>query len=60
MEMNALDVLNAMKKGEESPTKTNEPEKNIPNDMASDSKYKVLIKIWLLHTMEKRQSKISI
>ena len=32
-----------MKKGEESPTKTNEPEKNIPNDMASDSKYKVLI-----------------
>ena len=43
MEMNALDVLNAMKKGEESPTKTNEPEKNIPNDMASDSKYKVLI-----------------
>ena len=43
MEMNALDVLNAMKKGEESPTKTNEPEKNIPNDLASDSKYKVLI-----------------
>ena len=43
MEMNALDVLNAMKKGEELPTKTNEPEKNIPNDMASDSKYKVLI-----------------
>lgn len=43
MEMNALDVLNAMKKGEESPTKTNESEKNIPNDMASDSKYKVLI-----------------
>ena len=43
MEMNALDVLNAMKKGEESPTKTNEPEKNIPKDMASDSKYKVLI-----------------
>lgn len=43
MEMNALDVLNAMKKGEESPTKTNEPEKNITNDMASDSKYKVLI-----------------
>jgi len=43
MEMNALDVLNAMKKGEKSPTKTNEPEKNIPNDMASDSKYKVLI-----------------
>ena len=43
MEMNALDVLNAMKKGEESPTKTNEPEKNIPNDMVSDSKYKVLI-----------------
>ena len=43
MEMNALDVLNAMKKGEESPTKTNEPEKNIPTDMASDSKYKVLI-----------------
>ncbi|RMW33945.1 MAG: phosphate ABC transporter ATP-binding protein [Nitrosopumilus sp.] len=32
-----------MKKGEKSPTKTNEPEKNIPNDMASDSKYKVLI-----------------
>lgn len=43
MEMNALDVLNAMKKSEELPTKTNEPEKNIPNDMASDSKYKVLI-----------------
>ena len=43
MEMNALDVLNAMKKGEESPTKTNEPAKNTPNDMASDSKYKVLI-----------------
>ena len=43
MEMNALDVLNAMKNGEESPTKTNEPEKNIPSDMASDSKYKVLI-----------------
>ena len=43
MEMNALDVLNAMKKSKESPTKTNEPEKNIPNDMASDSKYKVLI-----------------
>ena len=43
MEMNALDVLNAMKKSEESPTKTNEPEKNIPNDMVSDSKYKVLI-----------------
>ena len=43
MEMNALDVLNAMKKGEKSPTKTNEPEKNIPTDMASDSKYKVLI-----------------
>ena len=43
MEMNALDVLNAMKKGEESPTKTNEPKKNIPNDMVSDSKYKVLI-----------------
>ena len=43
MEMNALDVLNAMKKGEESPTKTNEPEKNIPNDVVSDSKYKVLI-----------------
>ena len=43
MEMNALDVLNAMKKGEESPTKTNEPEKNTPNDMVSDSKYKVLI-----------------
>ena len=43
MEMNALDVLNAMKKGEKSPTKTNEPEKNIPKDMASDSKYKVLI-----------------
>mgnify|MGYP000256478036 CR=1 FL=1 len=31
MEMNALDVLNAMKKSEELPTKTNEPEKNIPN-----------------------------
>ena len=29
MEMNALDVLNAMKKGEESPTKTNEPEKDL-------------------------------
>ena len=43
MEMNALDVLNAMKKGEESPTKTNEPKKNILNDMVSDSKYKVLI-----------------
>ena len=43
MEMNALDVLNAMKKSKESPTKTNEPEKNIPNDMTSDSKYKVLI-----------------
>jgi len=43
MEMNALDVLNAMKKSEKSPTKTNEPEKNIPNDMTSDSKYKVLI-----------------
>ena len=43
MEMNALDVLNAMKKSKEPTTKTNEPEKNIPNDMASDSKYKVLI-----------------
>lgn len=43
MEINALDVLNAMKKSKESTTKTNEPEKNIPNDMASDSKYKVLI-----------------
>jgi len=44
MEMNALDVLNAMKKkGEEPITKTNEPEKNIPNNMARDSKYKVLI-----------------
>ena len=43
MEINALDVLNAMKKSKESTTKTNEPEKNIPNHMASDSKYKVLI-----------------
>ena len=43
MEMNALDVLNAMKKGKEQPTKTNEPEKNIPKYVASDSKYKVLI-----------------
>ena len=59
MEMNALDVLNAMKKGKESPTKTNEPEKNIPNDMASDSKYKVLIEDLAVHTMEKKQSKIS-
>ena len=43
MEINALDVLNAMKKSKESTTKTNEPEKNIPDNMASDSKYKVLI-----------------
>ena len=43
MEINALDVLNAMKKDEQSPTKRNESEKKMPNDMASNKEYKVLI-----------------
>ena len=43
MEMNALDVLNAMKKDEQPPTKRNESEKKMPNDMASNKEYKVLI-----------------
>ena len=43
MEINALDVLNAMKKDEPSPTKRNESEKKMPNDMASNKEYKVLI-----------------
>lgn len=43
MEMSALDVLNAMKNDERSSTKRNEPEKEIPNDMTDDGKYKVLI-----------------
>lgn len=60
MEINALDVLNAMKKSKESTTKTNEPEKNIPNDMASDSKYKVLIEDLAVAYNGKKQSKISI
>ena len=43
MEINALDVLNAMKKDAHSPTKRNESEKKMPNDMASNKEYKVLI-----------------
>lgn len=43
MEMSALDVLNAMKNDEQPSTKKNEPEKEIPNDMTNDGKYKVLI-----------------
>ena len=43
MEINALDVLNAMKKDEQSPTKRNESEKKMSNDMASNKEYKVLI-----------------
>ena len=43
MEINALDVLNAMKKDEQSPTKRNESEKKMPNNMASNKEYKVLI-----------------
>jgi len=43
MEINALDVLNAMKKDEQPPTKRNESEKKMPNDMASNKEYKVLI-----------------
>ena len=43
MEINALDVLNAMKKDGQSPTKRNESEKKMPNDMASNKEYKVLI-----------------
>jgi|TARA_A100001234_G_C12628284_1_gene387083 phosphate transport system ATP-binding protein len=43
MEMNALDVLNAMKNDEQPSTKRNEPEKEIPNNMTGDGKYKVLI-----------------
>ena len=43
MEINAFDVLNAMKKDEQSPTKRNESEKKMPNDMASNKEYKVLI-----------------
>ena len=41
--MSALDVLNAMKNDEQPSTKRNEPEKEIPNDMTNDGKYKVLI-----------------
>ena len=43
MEMSALDVLNAMKNDEQPSTKRNESEKEIPNDMTNDGKYKVLI-----------------
>ena len=43
MEINALDVLNAMKKDEQPPTKRNESEKKMPNDIASNKEYKVLI-----------------
>ena len=43
MEMNALDVLNAMKNDEQPSTKRNEPDKEIPNNMTGDGKYKVLI-----------------
>ena len=43
MEMSALDVLNAMKNDEQPSTKRNEPEKERPNDMTNDGKYKVLI-----------------
>lgn len=43
MEMSALDVLNAMKNDKQPSTKRNEPEKEIPNDMTNDGKYKVLI-----------------
>ena len=43
MEMNALDVLNAMKNDEQPSTKRNEPEKEIPNNMTGDGRYKVLI-----------------
>ena len=38
-----MDVLNAMKKDEQPPTKRNESEKKMPNDMASNKEYKVLI-----------------
>ena len=43
MEINALDVLNAMKKDEQPPTKRNESGKKMTNDMASNKEYKVLI-----------------
>ena len=43
MEINALDVLNAMKKDEQPPTKRNEPGKKMTNDIASNKEYKVLI-----------------
>ena len=43
MELNALDVLNAMKKDEQPPTKRNEPGKKMTNDIASNKEYKVLI-----------------
>ena len=43
MEINALDVLNAMKKDEQSPTKRNESGKKMTNDIASNKEYKVLI-----------------
>ena len=43
MEINDLDFLNAMKTDETSPTKRNESEKKMPNDMASNKEYKVLI-----------------
>ena len=43
MEINALDVLNAMKKDEQPPTKRNESEKKMTNDIASNKEYKVLI-----------------
>ena len=43
MEINALDVLNAMKKDEQPPTKSNEPGKKMTNDIASNKQYKVLI-----------------
>ena len=43
MEINAWDVLNAMKKDEQPPTKRNEPGKKMTNDIASNKEYKVLI-----------------
>jgi phosphate transport system ATP-binding protein len=43
MEINALDVLNAMKKDEQPPTKRNESGKKMTNDIASNKEYKVLI-----------------
>ena len=43
MEINALDVLNAMKKDEQPPTKRNVPGKKMTNDIASNKEYKVLI-----------------